>query len=364
MIDDDLKCTLMPIISGLQIPEDDQAWNVWPFIPITAQLKHHFYPMFARLDFMGTHFVDLNDIINMNFSTEWTKDTSGQFIRCGQPSSIQYFVNKCKTTREEACLIYFNSGVFLQIPNELEFGDLTDEEYHDLGRTWWTLWSNVPWESPRILSNEFVSLNEPSPVRGGNMRVNHRLSKEENLFLDACNIPYEWANTSNISDKSTPELDNTNQATALLEWKQINQESAAAARPIQLPIFQIQMARSNDLAGKIQIIMDEISKLNLQTDGRISMNSKVIKYEAEIIEQAKKSLTKILEFKQEKEFYDLNIKENDKLMNDFYLPQLHSILVKKKRKGQIGVEVKDQYAQYDSCDNMKDWSGQWSSDNE
>lgn len=364
MKDEELKCSLTPIITGLQLPEDDQAWNVWPFISIAAQMKHHFYPMLARVDFIGTHSVDLDDITNMNYSTEWTKETSSQFIRCGQSSSVQYFVNRCKTVREEAGLIYYNSGVFLTIPNENDFNDLSDDEYHEMGKNWWTLWSNVPWESPRILSAEFIALNEPNPIRGNNLRISHHLSKDENLFIDACNIPFEWANTSNVTDKSTPELDNLNRDAAVLEWKQIKCESTAMARPIQLPVFQIQMAKSKSLEDKIQLLMNEISLLDLKTDGRISMNSKVLKYEAEIIMQAKMALKKIQNFKHEKEFYDLNARDNDKLMNEFYLPQLHNILIKKKRAGQIGIEVKDQHVQYDSSDNMKDWSGQWSSDEE
>ena len=47
-------------------------------------------------------------------------------------------------------------------------------------------------------------------------------------------------------------------------------------------------------------------------------------------------------------------------MNNYYLPQLHKILVKKPRAGKLMVEVVDQPTQYDSSDNLQDWSGQWS----
>ena len=91
------------------------------------------------------------------------------------------------------------------------------------------------------------------------------------------------------------------------------------------------------------------------------MNSKVQMYERKLKGDIKAELWKMVEFQEEKKFYSLNTKENVKLLNEYYLPQLHSILDKKPRKGQKVVEVVDRGVQYESG-TVCDWSGQWSSD--
>ena len=136
------------------------------------------------------------------------------------------------------------------------------------------------------------------------------------------------------------------------------------ARAVVLPNFQINCAKSHSLGENIQVILDEVKKLDLRTNGRISLNSKVLKYEADLILKVQEALQVVSDFYEEKKFYELNVRDNDKLMNAYYLPHLHKVLVKKPRSGQVMVEVKDQPTQYDSSDNLQDWSGQWSETDE
>ena len=75
------------------------------------------------------------------------------------------------------------------------------------------------------------------------------------------------------------------------------------------------------------------------------------------IEEIKNTLK---EFQAEKEFYTLNVKENEKLFNAYYLPQLHFVLTKMFKDGQKAVEIADQATQYEDPEDKLDWSGQWS----
>ena len=352
---DDIKCKLTPFVTEAQMPKDDEAWNVWPFLPLKVQLKHYYYPMLNSFDFEGEQFLKLQDIVNMREMVDWMKD------RSGQPSAVQFFVNKRKTIREEAGLIYYNSGVFEAVPNDHMFNDLSDEEYHKLGFQWWTLWANMPWEAPRIMSADYVDISEPSPIRGDRFKYHLKLTREENEFIASCHIPWEWANTSEVVPRNTPEME-MNETAVVDEWRQIRREKDNNACDIILPEFQEQCARQTSLKAKVKLIQNEIKKLQLDTPDRISLNSKVLRYEDKLKQNALEAVQKILDFREEKLFYALNAKDNSKILNEYYLPQLHDVLDKKKKKGQVAVEVKDQLTQYDSSDNLQDWSGQWSSD--
>ena len=354
MNDDDVKCTIMPIVMEAQLPKDDVAWNVWPFLPLKVQLKHYYYPMLNSFDFEGDQFIKIQDLVNMREMLEWMKD------RSGQPSAVQFFINKRKLVREEACLIYYNSGAFESVPNEKVFYDLPDEEYHQLGFQWWSLWANMPWEAPRIMSNDYVDISEPSPIRG-DFNCQLRLSREENEFIAACHIPWEWANTSPVNPRSTPEIE-LNNAAVRDEWKILRKEKDEAAKELILPVLQEQMVRQPSLKEKVKVIQDAIDGLSLDTPDRISVNKKVMQYEKKLKKEAQAAVQKLQDFREEKLFYAINAKDNAKLLSECYLPQLHGILDKTKKKGQAVVEVKDQPTQYDSADNLRDWSGQWSSD--
>ena len=115
--------------------------------------------MATRVDLHGAIQISLEDIENMQLLKEWIKTKSGQ------PAAIQFFINKCKDKRTNAGLIYYNSGIFMEVPNDEIFDDLSDEEYHVMGNEWWKLWSNITWEEPRIVSDNYVNLSEPNPNR-------------------------------------------------------------------------------------------------------------------------------------------------------------------------------------------------------
>ena len=355
MASDEIKCTLTPFVMEAQLPKDDEAWNVWPFLSLKVQLKHYYYPMLNSFDFEGEQFNKIQDIVNMREMVDWMKD------RSGQPSAVQFFINKRKEVREEAGLIYFNSGVFESVPNDKVFFDLTDEEYHKLGFQWWALWANMPWEAPRIMSEDYVDISEPSPIRGDRASYQLRLSREENEFIASCHIPWEWANTSKVVPRKTPEMD-LDEIDVTEEWKMLRKEKNENAGEMVLPELQEQCIRKKSLKDKVKVIQGEIEKLSLDTPDRISRNKKVRQYEEELKKAAQAAVQKLQDFREEKLFYAINAKDNAKLINECYLPQLHGILDKAKKKGQKVVEVTDQPTQYDSLDNLRDWSGQWSSE--
>ena len=355
MLNDDLKCSLVPLVTESQIPDEANAWNVWPFLPLKVHLKHFYYPMLNSFDFEGDQFVKINDIVNMREMVDWMKD------RSGQPSAVQFFINKRKLVREEYGLIYYNSGVFEKVPLEKDFYDLPDQEYHQLGSLWWALWANMPWESPRIMSDSFVDINEPSPIRGDRGNLQLRLTREENEFIASCHVPWEWANTSEVVNRSTPEMEADKTVTEV-EWKNLRQEKDEMAQIPILPKLQVECCKQKTLKDKAAVIQDEIEKLSMETKDRISLNKKVKVYEAKLKEEAKMAIQKMVKFREEKLFYALHVKDNAKIMNEYYLPQLHGVLDKMQKKGKKLTEVKDQPTQYDSADNMCDWSGQWSSD--
>ena len=355
--DDDVKCSLVPLVVESQLPDEASAWNVWPFLPLKVQLKHFYYPMLNSFDFEGNQFIKIQDIVNMREMVEEMKD------RSGQPSAVQYFINKRKTVREETGLIYYNSGVFETVPAEKDFDDLSDQDYQQLGCYWWAQWANMPWEAPRVMSDDYVDINEPCPIRGDKGSRYLRLTKEENLFIAACHVPWEWANTSRVTLRSTPEIEADN-AVVANEWKEIRREKDGLATEIILPKMQVNCAKQVSLADKVVTIQNEIEKLSMETNDRISMNKKVKAYEEKLKKEAKAAVEKMVKFREEKLFYALNAKENAKLMDEYYLPQLHEVLDKAKKKGKKLTEVKDQPTQYDSSDNLRDWSGQWSSDEE
>ena len=353
--DDDLKCTLTPIVSMAQIPKDDEGWNVWPFFPLKAHLKNYFYPMVSKFDFVGDKRLSFEEIGDMKLSVGNMKDKSGQ------PATIQFFINKRKTVRDDSSLIYFNSGVFEAIPDESVFADLSDEEYHEIGNLFWKMWANIPWEAPRSTDNNFLQLIEPLTIKTGVKRINFRLTKNEDDFVSACIIPADWSNSSNVTESSLPEIGFPDENDAIMEWQSIRQEQNALQQiPIQMPAFQWKCAVAPDVATQIDIISKEIKELNCDTDARISMNSKVRKYETGLKNEILKILVQLKEFQAEKEFYTLNVKENEKLFNAYYLPQLHFVLTKMFKDGQKAVEIADQATQYEDPEDKLDWSGQWS----
>ena len=84
--------------------------------------------MLSKFDFKGDDSMDVRDIENMQVLKKWTKRQSGQ------STAVQFIINKFKSQRMDACLIYFNSGVFQNLPNDQVFNDLNDNEYHQIGR--------------------------------------------------------------------------------------------------------------------------------------------------------------------------------------------------------------------------------------
>ncbi len=357
--DDEIKCTFTPLVQMDQIPDVAEGCNIWPFLSLKAQLKHHFYPMLKTFDFTGNLKICMADLITMKSLIEWIKDKSGH------PTAVQFFINRRKTVREEAGLIYYNSGVFQAVPNETIFHDLPDAEYHEMGNLYWKLWANLPWETPRSSKDNFIKIIEPSPIKQGIKRSSFRLTKAENDFLSACIIPMDWANTSAVTDSSLPEVKVPDEDAVIGEWHDLIQERHQLRfKEVRLPFLKWNCNVLDEMDEKIDIICTEIQKLDCSQDNRISKNSKVKKFENGLKTEAIKILRQLKELQAEKTFFNNDAKENEKLFNEFYLPQLHFVLVKQFRQGQKVVEIENKETQYEEIDNMVDWSGQWSSDNE
>ena len=339
------------------MPKEDEGWNYLPFLPLQAHLKHHFYPMAAKMDLIGTNQIALADIENMQLLNEWIKTKSGQ------PAAIQFFINKCKDKRENVGLIYYNSGVFMEVPDDAIFNDLPDEEYHVMGNEWWNLWSNIIWEEPRMLMDNYVNLFEPSPIRNGMKRVRAKLTVEENDFINSCFIPETWANNNASVSCKQHRSDMQKEAEARMKWQQIQKDQKRLATvPINDSFFNWKFTGPPPMKERIHFIVNEIQKLDFQTIHRISHNSNVKKYEANLRNTAVESLNKLMTLVDEKEFYEINAPENEKLINEYYLPNLHEAMVKIPRKGLKVVVYEDQESQCDEEINTsyKDWSGQWS----
>ena len=355
--DTKLECKFTPIISADQIPNEDEGWNFLPFLPIRAQLKHHFYPMAARFDFNGTNHITMDDIENMQLLHKWIRTKSGQ------PAAIQFFINKCKDRRTNSCLIYYNSGIFMEIPSDESFNDLNDEDYHVMGNEWWKLWSNITWEEPRMLSDGYVNLSEPNPIRNGIKRVKARLTPNEEDFINSCFIPETWANNNTRITCTQQRSELQNEEEALQKWHKIQMDQKRLATvPINDAFFNWKFTGPPPMKDRIQFINREIQKLNFQTIQRISHNSKVKKYEDDLKSVAMENLNKLMALQEEKEFFDLNAKENEKLVNEFYLPNLHAAMITNPRKGMKVKVYEDQETQCDEeiDTSYKDWSGQWS----
>ena len=356
--DEELKCTFLPIVQSDQLPNDEEGINFWPFLPLKAQLKHFFFPMLHQFDFVGNIPITLEDTISMKIMVDWIKDKSGQ------PAAIQFFINKRKTIREDSILIYFNSGALTELMQETQFQDLPDEEYHELGNLWWKMWANIPMEAPRSSKNNFIKLMEPITIKNSVRRVNYRFTKAEDEFLSECLTSNEWANASVLTDNSLPEVTAGEDNRAIMEWQQnMEEKKAEQFRPVQLPLLQWKTEdKSKD--QRLKIIMKTIKELDFRTEARISINSKVKKYEEGLKDAAIQIIQQLDDLQKEKEFYNLEAKSNEKLLNEYYLPQLHFILEKQYKYGQKLVEVKEQETQYEELPEMIDWSGQWSSDND
>ena len=351
------ECTFTPILSASQLPKDDEGWNYLPFLPIQAQLKHYFYPMAARMDFNGNKKVTLEDIENMQLMTNWIRTKNGQ------PATIQFLVNQCKEKRTDAGLIYYNSGVFLKLPEDSDFEDLEDSEYHVLGNEWWKLWSNIVWEKPRNLNDQFIHFSEPNPIRSSIKRNTTKRTMAEEEFLNSCYIPENWANNNVQMCCSQVNSEDTKDAEAKKKWNRIQMEQKNLATvPIHDPFFNWKFTGPPPLKERIQFIMKEIQKLNFQTIHRISHHSKVVAYEAKMKKMALESLQTLIDMQEEKAFYDLNAAENENIINDCYLPNLHTAMIVEPRKGLQVKVYEDQGSQCDEEINTsyKDWSGQWS----
>ena len=355
--DDEIKCTFVPLIRPEQIPNDATGCNIWPFIPLKAQLKHHFYPMLHRFDFEGELKIQMHDIPCMKLMLDWIKDKSGH------PTAIQFFINRRKTVREEAGLIYYNAGSLETVPDEAIFNDLEDTEYHNIGNLYWRLWNNLPWEMPRSTRDNFLKIIEPSPIKKGVRRMGYRITKAEDDFVSACMVPSNWANESNITNNSLPEMAVIENSEVIEEWQEIVREKQDLQfKPVKLPVMQWRCNVEKDTAEKIDLISNAIEKLDCAQDNRISKNTKVTQYESALKKEAVKVLKQLKDFQEEKQFYNLNARDNEKLYNEYYLPQIHFVLAKQYRYGQKSMEVEETGTQYEDVTEMVDWSGQWSSD--
>lgn len=351
------KCTLNPILSADQVPDEKDGVNCLPFLPLLALLKHYFYPMATTFDFNGTGTLKMSDIENMQLLASWIRGKSGH------PPAIQFIINKWKDKRSDVMLIYYNAGSILELKEV--FPDLNDEEYHQIGYQWCKLWSNLLLEDPRVLKEEFVVIYEPEPIKRGIRRINVGLSKEEDDFLMACVTPNDWSETTTQTTSTVVEsIPEDKQMEAYRIWRKNQKDrQKLEVKPRHASFFQWKINAVPNAIDKLKVLQNEIQKIDLQTMHRISHHSKVKKYEKSLVQEATETIQQIIELQKEKEFYAINAEENEQLLNNFYLPNLNNAINDRPRKGIRVVEIVDQGAQYESeGDSLVDWSGQWSSD--
>ena len=355
---DEMKCVLLPIVSANQIPKEDSGWNYAHFLPLQARLKHYYYPMMTRFDFKGLKSMNAGDLENMQLMKNYIANKSGQ------PNEIQFFINKCKDERMDLCLIYYNSGVFQNLPDEQVFSDLADEEYHVMGHHWWQMWTNVVWDEPRLINEAYIIFMEPITIKNRPKLFPLKNSKADQEFITSCQFPKQWTDEMIQMICNKPgEATCIHGKEALARWKSIQLERQRLARvPLKDSFLKWKCTKPMSVTDKLQLFINEIEKIECQTEDRISFNSKVINREKQLQQQATDALRKLSDLQLEKDFYNLNMIDNDKLMNEYYLPQLHAAISMTKKKGMNITEVSDQASQCDESveDSFQDWSGQWS----
>ena len=262
------SCTLIRIVDSDQIKDEVLNFNPLPFIPIQMKLFNYFYPMMPTL-VRDCHFIpSLNVLSAMATVPQWLK------ARSGSPAALQYFINRYRSEYEDYGLILFNEGTILRLPDPPQFCDI---EIRKFGGEIWKNRNNVLQEDVRMAMQHFLTVTEPLPIKLGIKRLEHRETKAEMDFLNACLTP--GRGEDDILNKSATE-DAELEAALIEEWQSVLADKKEVShRPIEAAYVDWKFRHQPSAQKCLSYISEALGKISFAQGTRISFNTKVKKHD-------------------------------------------------------------------------------------
>ena len=348
----DDKCTIVNIVNENQLLNDLEVVNVLPFVPVKLKIRNYFCPMMPKI-YPGCH--DLPTFQNMAAMTilpPWLKS------RTGTPAAMPFLINKSKTSFEDYGLLLYNEGTILEIPAEEDIDETSLRQY---GLQLWKNLNNVLDVDSRSDMQEFLAISEALPIKVGTKRLVHNETPAELDFINTCLTP--GRPEDGVHNDSYTEVDT--EAELIDEWKKVLKDRQdVAVRPVEGDYIDWKYNFRPNAKQVLNQIKDKLSKISFEQGTRISFNTKIQQYEAQIIDNACSLVTRLCVLQDEKEFFDI-CGAKEEILNHYFLPELRKAIYGECSKGIPSKEVMEKECQCEEEDlkleeSFADWSGQWS----